>query len=132
MNPSLKQPKPKKMGFFSKRIKIITTIILFIAFILHLSVLIISKLNPDTPEVKYYKKDLKDIDFPIAFQICIEDKNKSRMRYRELGYSDLYNFFNGQSKFNKSIVGWAGHTENGSSIGTVEGLMIKYLIRSVR
>ena len=47
---------------------------------------------------------------------------------------DLFEFFNGNSRFNDSVVGWAGHTENGSSIGSVEGLNtynIKYRLKII-
>ena len=92
---------------------------------MHVGILIYSKVNPDLPEVKYYKKNLKEIDFPIAFQICITENNNDTSKYHDLGYMDLWEFFNGKSMFNDSIVGWAGHTENGSLIGSVEGLNLK-------
>ena len=37
----------------------------------------------------------------------------------------MFEFFNGHSQFKESVVGWAGHTENGSSIRSVEGLNLK-------
>ena len=99
-------------------------IVLCLAFILHVSILVNNKLYPDLPDIQHYKKDLKEIDFPIAFKFCIEEKNnhKSNEKYRHLGYNDLFYFYYGRSMFNDSIVGWAGHTKNGSTIGSVEGL----------
>ena len=99
-----------------------------IAFVIHISMIVFYKLNPSYPEVKYYKKDLKEIDFPIVFQICIEEKknNDTKMKYKDLGYQDLFDFFTGQSRFNKSIFGWAGHSENGSSIASVKGFTIRF------
>ena len=94
------------------------------AFIMHIGILIHNKLNPALPEVRYYKKDLKEIDFPTTYQICISEKKDYTKKYWDLGYMDLFEFFNGNSRFNDSVVGWAGHTENGSSMGSVEGLYI--------
>ena len=103
--------------------KMLLTSTFGILFIVHISFLINSNLNPSLPKVKYYNKELKDIDFPIAFQFCIEEKNTDEKvkLASDLGYRDLYDFFKGKSKFNNSIVGWSGHTENGSTIGSVEG-----------
>ena len=103
-------------------------VILCLAFILHVSILINNKLSPDLPDIQHYKKHLKEISFPIAFKFCIEEKNNHKLnkKYRDLGYNDLFDFYYGRSMFNNSIVGWAGHTENGSTIGSVEGLKIKY------
>ena len=103
-------------------------------FFIHVGILTYKKVNPDLPEVKYYKKNIKDIDFPIAFQICIIENNNDAKKYWDLGYMDLFEFFNGNSRFNDSVVGWAGHTENGSSIGSVEGLNtynIKYRLKII-
>ena len=114
----------KTLQKISKRM--LLTFIFGIAFMVHISVLIYTKLNPSLPEVKYYNKDLKDIDFPLAFRFCIKAKNtdaKIKLAW-ELGYSDLYTFFNGRSMFNNSIIGWNGHTENGSTIESVEGITV--------
>ena len=107
-------------------LRMILSSIFGIAFTVHISVLIYTKLNPSLPEVKYYNKNLKDIDFPLAFRFCIKAKNtdaKIKLAW-DLGYSDLYTFFNGRSMFNNSIVGWNGHTENGSTIESVEGITV--------
>ena len=107
--------------------RMILSSIFGIAFLVHSSVLIYTKLNPSLPKIKYYNKNLKDIDFPIAFQFCIEEKNtddKLKLAL-DLGYTDLFDFFKGKSKFNDMIVGWSGHTENGSTIGSVAGITKK-------
>ena len=113
------------MRNISQRIKIIVTAGLCIAFIIQISILMYHRLNPELPEIKYYKKNLKEIDFPIAFQICITENNNYTTKYNDLGYDDLFEFFNGVSRFNESVHGWAGHTENGSSIESVEGKNLK-------
>ena len=109
------------MNKILQKVKFIIIIIFCWTFFIHVSILIYEKLNPDLPEVKYYKRDLNEIDFPIAFQLCIGEKNNSNTKYKDLGYTNLFHFFYGESRFNDSIVGWAGHTENGSSLGSVAG-----------
>ena len=78
-------------------------------------------LFPDLPDIKNYKKELKDIDFPVSFVICIDEHNDTNKKFREFGYNDSYAFFNGESRFNSSIIGWSGHTMNGSTFESVEG-----------
>ena len=107
------------------RFKPVAAILCF-AFILHVSILIYYKLNPELPSIKHYKNNLKEIDFPIAFKFCIEEKGENdTSKLKDLGYKDLSDFFYGISMFNDPIVGWAGHTKNGSTIGSVEGLNTK-------
>ena len=108
------------MNKILQKVKFIIIIIFCWTFFIHVSILIYEKLNPDLPEVKYYKRDLNEIDFPIAFELCIVAKI-SHISYKDLGYNDLFHFFHGTSMFNDSIVGWGGHTENGSSLGSVAG-----------
>ena len=37
------------------------------------------------------------------------------------GYENIWRYFSGQSMYNGSIYGWAGHTEDGKVVSTVEG-----------
>ena len=46
---------------------------------------------------------------------------KSESSTLHVGYEDVKNYYYGRSFYNKSIMGWAGHTENGSTLGSVEG-----------
>ena len=62
--------------------------------------------------------NFEDIEFPLVFKICSQPGfNVSAIR--DVGYghttskNDVANYFFGQSKFNTSTVGWAGH-QNGS------------------
>ena len=79
-------------------------------------------LYPSHPEVKVYQVDLKNIDFPLTFKLCVTEREKSNERYENLGYKNDFNFFLGKSRYNKSLYGWNGHTEAGSTLGGVEGL----------
>ena len=64
--------------------------------------------------------DLKDIDFPIEIKICATP-GFSENAIEEMGYEEgVWNYFKGRSRFNSSIIGWAGHTEDFGVKGTVE------------
>ena len=92
----------------TKRIKSSINIILALVFIIHISSIIHGILNPDLPDIRKYKKDLKDIEFPVAFQLCVDELVNSTKRYNDVGYNDAYTLFYGISLFNSSINGWAG------------------------
>ena len=81
--------------------------------------------NPNLPEIKVYKKNLEEIEFPFSFLLCAYDLQNDTVKYNKMGYKDEVDFFRGRSKFNSSLVGWGGHTENGSYIGTAQGLITK-------
>ena len=112
---------------------ILLNILCFLIFIVHISLIGYKSLYPDVPEIVVYKKDLSEIDFPLLIRICLFEKENINARFLDYGYDALYGFFHGQSMYNSSLVGWAGHTENGSTIGSVEGnfhfnlLNIKFL-----
>ena len=76
---------------------------------------------PNLPTIRVYKKDLKDIEFPISFRICAYELTNKDDRFIKLGYRSASNYFRGRSMFNESLVGWGGHTKNGTNIGTIEG-----------
>ena len=77
--------------------------------------------NPALPSIHEYDTNLKDIEFPISFKICLNDLKQSFDKYLKFGYKDHYHFFLGRSKYNESHYGWNGHTEDGSTISTTEG-----------
>ena len=41
--------------------------------------------------------------------------------FKKIGYEEIWKFYAGQSLFNKSLVGWNGHTVDGGTIGSIEG-----------
>ena len=61
---------------------------------------------------------LEDIDFPVVIKICVVPGFNQTALY-EVGYYDAWDYFLGQSRFNESVIGWAGHTEDSGTIGTV-------------
>ena len=64
-------------------------------------------------------KENKTIDTKQVFKICLHDIENTTERYEEMGYSDNFDFFLGQSMYNGSGRGWAGHYEDGSVRGSV-------------
>ena len=99
------------------------TINAFFIFVcsVHIIKVIYLSANPEFAETKMYGKQLKDIEFPIAFIFCVSQKNLSQT-YKRQGYLDEEHFFSGQSRNNKFDYGWYGHFDNGSTFETFQGL----------
>lgn len=62
--------------------------------------------------------NLEDIEFPIVIKICIIP-GFDEAAIRDAGYSESWYYFYGQSKFNGSIFGWAGHNNQSETLGEV-------------
>ena len=108
----------------SIKINRVVTCIFVVACGFHVSHIVSNILNPQFPQVRHYKKVLKDIEFPISFLICIDQIVNDTTKYREVGYSNVYRFYIGESMHNESVIGWRGHMKNGSTYDTVEGFVI--------
>ena len=111
------------MGKILKFITVTTNLMLTLFCLLHISLNAHQMLYPNLPDIRIYKTDLKDIDFPLVFKFCVMEKHNSTERYTNVGYSSEYELFLGSSMHNSSLYGWSGHTENGSTIAIVEGKM---------
>ena len=75
---------------------------------------------PKLPTIRVFKRNLTNMDFPLSFRICVEGDKELKL-YEELGYDNKKEFIRGRSKYNDSIIGWAGHTRDGSPFATIEG-----------
>ena len=111
-------------SFFKRLINLINFTLLIICIINSCDVFY-KLVNPELPSIHEYETKLKDIEFPISFKICLNDPKNTHDRYQKIGYKDVYRFFKGTSKYNKSHVGWSGHTKDGATIGTTEGKEIE-------
>ena len=40
---------------------------------------------------------------------------------KQFGYDNLYSFYLGRNMYNRSVVGWNGHTKNGETLTSAEG-----------
>ena len=100
--------------------------IFFLVFLNHIFQ-IGQKLNsPEYPSVTVYKKDLKEIAFPISFKLCANELKNSSERYKRNGYSNFYDFFRGKVMFGDRYFGWNGHAQNRTNLKTVQGTYRKY------
>ena len=76
--------------------------------------------NPSLTNTVVEKKKLEDFDFPLLFKICpMLGFNISALN--EVGYASTVGYFKGESMFNKSMIGWGGHTnETFEALASVE------------
>ena len=91
-----------------------------IAFIVQMCILANNQISPQETVSHLEEKNLGEIDFPVLFKICIKPSFDMKELY-EVGYSSIWSYFMGQSRHNKSVFGWGGHTEDGKIIGSVQG-----------
>jgi hypothetical protein len=71
-------------------------------------------------------RNLSDIDFPVLFKICIKP-GFNDTALREVGYNNSFDYFLGISKYNRSLLGWAGHTPQGTAFSNVTGRSLNLL-----
>ena len=107
------------MSKIVKRLSIIANFTLVVICVIHICNIGYSNLHPDVPDIVVYKRNLKEIDFPLSFRLCIFSKDSAK--FQIVGYKNEFNFFKGQSFFNHSLIGWNGHRQNGSTVGSYEG-----------
>ena len=91
----------------------------------HICFLFYNTVYPDLPDIKVYQRSLEEVEFPLSFLVCVHEMVHVSGRYKKLGYSNYADFYFGRSRFNGSIYGWGGHMENGTTFGSVEGLIFK-------
>ena len=94
-----------------------------LVFFVHVSFIGYFTIYPELPTIEKYRVNLKDIEFPFIFRLCATEKKDKDAKYRRFGYKNVYNFFLGESLYNRSIYGWNGHQENGSTIKGIEGIL---------
>ena len=94
-----------------------------LAFIIHVISIWYNLVHPEHPSVWIYKMNLRDIEFPITFDLCVQEKEEPFERFNNVGYSNKYNYFRGKSNYEKHehFYGWSGHTETGSTLSSVQG-----------
>ena len=78
-------------------------------------------LFPRLTNTRVETKSIQDQQFPLIFKICIKPAfNKAGLEETGYGYGGIFRYFVGRSIFNTSIYGWAGHTNDSGTYGTVE------------
>ena len=80
--------------------------------IIHLVTIVYDKHFPDSYNAITEQIQLDKIDFPAILKVCMKPSlNKTEVR--KVGYKRTFDYFSGQSKYDKQIFGWSGHTEDG-------------------
>jgi hypothetical protein len=102
----------------------------FIVFLCQLFSLISSHIHPTQTVTRVEKKDLNGIPFPVLFKICIKP-GFDRVELNNAGYKHAGRYFLGESRFNSSVVGWAGHLPDGKIKGNVSGKVCLQILRNL-
>ena len=72
-------------------------------FLVHVFTIGFNLLHPEYASIRVYEEDLKQIDFPLSFKICVREQENSTERYKRMGYADEYSFFAGNSMFEEGV-----------------------------
>ena len=59
------------------------------------------------------KEEVAMKDFPLLAKVCVRP-GFDMLALRKAGYNSTDSYFTGKSKFNSSVIGWAGHTQDGN------------------
>mgnify|MGYP001225323635 FL=1 len=117
------------MRFDIEKVVAFINVFFSVIFLIHISAIGYDILYPEVPEIVVNKRNLNDIDFPMTFRICAFELDDTVSRYQSFGYDGYQDFFRGKSSFNDTLYGWAGHDQNGSVLGNVEGEMMRKMTR---
>ena len=85
--------------------------------------------HPKLPEIIMNYKNIRDVDMPLSFLVCLTIKNPELrdQKFKDAGYNNIHSFFAGRNMHNDSIVGWFGHMKNGSTYNSLEGMSYIYI-----
>ena len=96
-----------------------------VAFLTQTSMLIQSMMDPQETLIGTQKVGFEKIEFPLIFKICIKP-GFNDTELRGLGYFNGFTYLMGESMYNKSHFGWAGHTPGGDVVSNVSGNFIQF------
>ena len=111
--------------FFVHRPTLLINFICLIAFIVQFGSILQSYVNPEQTNIRVTERQITS--FPLVFKICFSPGLNLRA-IDDAGYDTKYGswgYFLGKSKWKRSIVGWAGHTNTSGVRGSVEELVKK-------
>ena len=114
------------INFLTRNYIILANIGCLIGFCFQFGSVVDTYVHPTQTTITVTERDLKDSEFPLLFKICF-DPSFNKTAEEEAGYD---HFFSGKSKFNSSLVGWAGHTKDGGVRGSVEELVRNVTLHS--
>ena len=96
-----------------------------LAATIQLGFILESFIKPTLLNTSVKEIDLQDIDFPIEIKICAQP-GFNETALEEMGYEEgIWSYFKGKSRFNSSIIGWAGHTADFGVKSSVEEVLNK-------
>ena len=101
---------------------LLLNIIFTCGFLVHVITIGFNLMHPEYPSIKVYSNNLNQINFPLTFKLCVTEQENVTERYTKMGYPSEYSFFTGKSIFDEEIIGWGGHSLNGSSLHHVLGI----------
>ena len=110
------------MNFSIRKNLFLLNIIFTCGFLVHVFTIGANLVHPEYPSIRVFSKGLKEINFPLSFKLCVTEKENFTERYKKIGYSDEHSFFTGKSKFDNEVIGWGGHSQNGSTLHHIQGL----------
>ena len=90
-----------------------------LAALIQLGFILKGFIRPNLLNTSVQEIDLGEIDFPIEIKICAQP-GFNETTLKEMGYNHIWGYFLGRSRFNSSIIGWAGHTATFGVKGSVE------------
>ena len=96
-----------------------------VAFIIQFGIVLNGFIYPSMTNTVVHENNLQELDFPLVFKICVQPAfNLTALE--EAGYDTKYGsfrYFVGRSKYNRSVYGWAGHTNTSGVVASVEEIL---------
>ena len=83
-------------------------------------ILAIKQVDPAQTVTRIEKVNFDELEFSVLFKVCFKPAFHSK-KLEENCYGDIWRYFKGESKYNRSISGWAGHTTDGGVISSPQG-----------
>ena len=120
------------ISYCEKWLDVIVKVVCLLALFVQLGFNLQGFFQPKFPTTLVKDLALKDLEdgFPLVIKICPQPGFDEKALY-EVGYSGLWQYFKGKSRFNKNVFGWAGHTSNNTTWGNVEKTFEKVRINAV-
>ena len=109
---------------------LLVKLISVVAVIVQLAFNLQAFLRPKFPTTQMKDVALKDLDFPLLIKVCAQPGFNQTALF-EVGYSGLWQYFKGKSRFNSAVFGWAGHTYENTTWGSVGETFEKVRINAV-
>ena len=106
----------------SKTIWVLANLACTVVLAIQLTHVLEGYLKPTITRTWEEEVPLQDIEFPLVIKICVVP-GFNQTALLEAGYQNTYSYFAGQSRFNNTLFGWAGHTEDSGTLGTVEDIL---------